>query len=983
MNDRILVNGAGLAGIAAGLAAARSGQRVLLLDSGISPIWDWTETLRFSQPMPGVADLAGRLRVDPGAFVENNAGGAALLHPCQLKRCAEDALIEAGVELLYAAAPYAWECRDGALTVWISSKSESFPVSCQRIIDASHEARFAPAFSPPVLRIADGPTTRWIELTGVRSDEMPGNLADPKLGPLRTAKASSHDGHFVVGFTPSKSWTGAPGTLHEVNGTTRAEAHELATRLIEASPAFRAAKVVRIAEIDEAGSPRFFAPEHSFFQVAGPAARESGAEAGRLANDPVALMEHAAGVACADGPVSSGVQASGSLPLASITTEVLVVGAGTCGASAAIAAAEAGASVVAAEMNSGMGGVGTAGGINSYWFGRRVAQNKRLTLAVRDLEDADGYAAMPHWKMKMWPIEKKKNVLHSMAGGAGVVPLLQHRLVTPIVDGERVAGAVLLGPDNLVEVRARLTIDATGDGDVAAAAGADYLYGARRTQSTMWFTLSWGAKPGIFSSNFTSQVDIRDAHDYTRAILAGRRRGQDPWDHAPYLGLRESRHIRGEVWPTLTDQLRRRQWPDAIEIAFSNHDVKGYTESDWLRLGLIPPNLEIEIPYRALVPRRLDGLLLAGKAISGTSEALPAIRMQADLENLGYAIGLAAARCVQSGVEPRNLDVRQLQTELVGRGQLPDSLLARKISAAPETPERIASLIAQLDDAVPLTRYQDMEMGDAWREEIPFVELCVLGEKAVPQVVAEFDREESPRRLTCALVLAWNGEARVRKYLETTIRSRLAPHSGLPPVERPVRYAHPSPDQGNMPEVAYLLNALAFVATPGTAPLTDEIVDRLVVTEDGFLDARSGTFDYVDAICAIACKIADPALIPLLEKLHAKPLLHGNVHLGGCESDYFPERRAFLEVQIAEALARCGAAAGVRLLNSFLGDSRAPIRNAANRVSRILGGSPDPTPRRRHRDGEDEIEWERDSAPGGNGGPTGWKLPAAGGEPPP
>lgn len=970
----LLVNGAGLAGIAAALTAARSGRRVLLVDSGASPVWDWMGTLQNLQPLRCVANLARRLQCDPAAMIEKDVGGDALLHPCRLKIAAEDSLLAAGVELLYVAAPYAWEWRDGSLTVWISSKSGTFQVSCREIIDASHEARFAPAFSKPALRSGGGPTVRWIEFTGVLSDGMSQTLADQKLGQLRAVAASSQDGHFVVGFTPSNVWIGAPGTLAKANGATRAEAHDLATRLIAQSPAFRSAKIARIADIDVAGSPRFFPPKHSFFQIAGPAGIESPTGADRLAANPIALMDHAARLASFDRLEPSESPASGCLPQTSMRTEVLVVGAGTCGASAAIAAAEAGASVIAAEMNSGMGGIGTVGGINSYWFSRRVAQNKRLTLAVRDLEDAEGYAEMPHWKMKMWPIEKKKHILHSMAGGAGVISLLEHRLVAPITNGDQVAGALLIGPDNLVEVRAGLTIDATGDGDLAAAAGADYLYGARRTQSSMWFTLSWCGKPGKFVSNFTSLVDVREARDYTRAILSGRRRGSDPWDHSLYLGLRESRHVRGEVWPTLTDQLQRRQWPDAIEIAFSNHDVKGYTESDWLRIGLIPPNLEIEIPYRALVPQRLDGLLLAGKAISGTSEALPAIRMQADFENLGYAIGLAAARCIQSGVKPRDLDVRQLQTELVERGQLPESLLSRKITPTPDTPERIASLIAQLDDAIPLTRYQDMEMGDAWCEEIPFVELCVMGKNAVPRVLAEFQLMESPRRLTCALILAWNEDARVREYLEETIHARIAPQAGLPSVERPVRYAHPSPDQGNMPDVAYLLNALAFVANPETALLIDEFVDRLVVTEDAFRSAKSGVFDYVDAICAVACKIAHPTLLPTLRKLHSKPLLQGNVHLSGCEIDFFPERRAFLEVQIAEALARCGEASGLEFLSSFLRDSRAPIANAARGVLRSLGVSPDPEmrsvrpavdpiPRVRHAEGEDGIDWAHDPSP--------------------
>jgi hypothetical protein len=978
----LLVNGAGLAGIAAALTAARSGRRVLLLESTIHPVWDWTETLQLCQPRSAVVTLAELLQTDPGAFAEPGPGEKVFLHPCRLKIRAEDALLAAGVELLYASAPYAWEWNDGELRVWVSSKSGAFHVSCRSMIDASQEARFAPAFSAPVLRRVAAPAIRFLEFTGVQMEELPETLADPQCGLLITAPASRQAGHLSVGFTPANPWSGKPGTLHETNAQAVREAQELAARLLADLPAFRSAKIATIASLEVVPPVRYFATVHSFFQIAGPAGIEDLPLAEKLAADPVALMNHATALASSAPEFSASSALAGHLPQTNLETEVLVVGAGTCGASAAIAVAEAGASVVAAEMHSGMGGIGTLGGINSYWFARRVAHNKRLTLAVRDLEDADGYAEMPHWKMKMWPIEKKKQVLHEMAQRAGVTPLLQHRLVSPLLENNKVIGALLLGPDHLMEVRARLTIDATGDGDLAAAAGADYLYGAKRTHSTMWFTLSWCAKPGTFRSNFTSQVDIRDPRDYTRAILAGRRRGQEPWDHAPYLALRESRHIRGVVWPTLTDQLRRRQWPDTIEIAYSNHDVKGYTESEWLRIGLIPPNLEIEIPYRALVPAHLDGLLLAGKAISGSAEALPAIRMQADFENLGYAIGLAAARCVQNNVAPRHLEVRPLQEELVRRQQLPASFLTRKLPAPDHSAERIRLLIDALRDDSPLTRYQDMEMGEKWREEIPFVELCVIGQAAIPQVYAEFLRPGSPRRRMCALILAWNGDSRARAFLETTICELLADGPGLPEISHPVRYAHPSPDQGNMPEVAYLLNALSFIANRDTIGLLADIVARLQVREEAFRQASSGIFDYVDAICAVASRIAHPDLLPPLRTLHQKPCLAGNLFQGRFEVDYFSERRAFLEVQIAEALARCGDIDGCRLLTRFQEDSRRPIANAARAVLRDLGladgAPPEPSradiddtpnrlpcqPRPRYRDGTEGIVWEREPLAG-------------------
>src|SRR5690606_35177116 len=109
---------------------------------------------------------------------------------------------------------------------------------------------------------------------------------------------------------------------------------------------------------------------------------------------------------------------------------------------------------------------------------------------------------------------------------------------------------------------------------------------------------------------------------------------------------------------TLNDQLRQRKWEDVINVAFSNHDVKGHTGSDWLRVGLIPPNLEIEVSYRAILPETLENILVVGKAISATHDALPAIRMQADLENLGGVAALAAAQAVHENCAPHEIDIR-------------------------------------------------------------------------------------------------------------------------------------------------------------------------------------------------------------------------------------------------------------------------------------------------------------------------------------
>jgi len=213
--------------------------------------------------------------------------------------------------------------------------------------------------------------------------------------------------------------------------------------------------------------------------------------------------------------------------------------------------------------------------------------------------------------------------------------MLNSQVIATVMSGRSLRGVIVANDAGVQAVEARVVIDATGDGDIAVFSGAAYSHGSDRNRSTMWYSLAQFTDPGTDPQQFHQHGGCGDIEDYTRAILAGRRRGQNTVDHGTYLAQRESRQILGETVLTLTDMLRQRRYEDVVSLALSNYDVKGHTDSDWLRAGLIPPNLEVEIPMKSLLSRGLDNLLVVGKAISATHDAVPIIRMQRDVENLG------------------------------------------------------------------------------------------------------------------------------------------------------------------------------------------------------------------------------------------------------------------------------------------------------------------------------------------------------------
>ncbi len=960
----VLVAGADTAGIAAAIAAAQSGQRVVLIDPRIYPLGDITGGLNLIHPPAEIDRFCATLGLDPQA-VRAESGPPDAFHPRRLKSACEDRLLACGVRIYYGLAPFAWQEAGGRLHVAVGGKTGTYLIGTRHLVEATVEGHFVPAFVGKKTGIdSDTPDLRRIEFSGVNLELLSSpELEIPEHGRLNWLRGPTGEGHVFVDVPVPPQPVDATHAQRDRAALTKG--YSAGDWLRENHPAFAHSRFAGIAEQNL--QPGLFSLEpardeiRSGFWIAG----VCGPQGEQLTASIAARAAHGAKIGrVAASDRRTAAPGNGWLPIERKQSDVLVIGGGTCGASAAIAAGENGASTIVAELNHGLGGIGTVGGINSYWFSYRSGHTVRLTHAVRKMQPADGYEAMPHWKMKMWNIETKKHVLDEAAGQAGVEIVAHSAGIAALRQGNVVQGAWLLARDRLIEVRAAVTVDATGDGDFADRAGARYTYGAERSGATMWFTLAPVTKPGTLRSSFTSNLDVRDPSDYTRAILSGRRRsalnemavGDSPYDHATYLGTRESRHIHGEVTLTLTDQLRQRRWPDVIAIAFSNHDVKGYSESDWLRLGLIPPNLEIEIPLRALIPSAIDGLLVTGKALSTSSDGLPAIRMQADFENLGYATGVAAAVAALSQRPPRHSDRREIQRRLVKIGNLPATILDRDCAPA-SSEQAIHRHIAALDDARPLLEYQDMEMGVVHRDLLPFVEICCAKrEIAVPALLRELQDLQSHRRLMVALALAWFQQREAGPVL----RDHIARHLGgpiLPGRAKPIRYAHPPPDQGNMPELAYLLHALALTCDPESIPLLGILTRKLDISEDALRSATAGMFDYVDAICDIAERLGDPRCDPALASLAEHPLWRDKVFRGHYQADWYEERKAFLEILIARARARCGSKAGCEVLISYLEDSRRPLVNhALGELVRITGQSFGQKPLRWR-------DWLRESGP--------------------
>ena len=191
--------------------------------------------------------------------------------------------------------------------------------------------------------------------------------------------------------------------------------------------------------------------------------------------------------------------------------------------------------------------------------------------------------------------------------------------------------------------------------------------------------------PDEVTVNMTRVVDVDplDPDDLTRAEIEARAQTMQLLDFfrkrvpgfanariaatATQIGVRESRRIAGEYTLTADDVLHARTFDDAVARSAYPIDIHNPAGSGTTTHRL-PAGASYEIPYRCLVPQRVDDLLVAGRCISTTHEALASTRLTPTVMTLGQAAGTAAALSVQRAIPPRRLDAGVLRERLVRDG---------------------------------------------------------------------------------------------------------------------------------------------------------------------------------------------------------------------------------------------------------------------------------------------------------------------------
>ena len=447
--------------------------------------------------------------------------------------------------------------------------------------------------------------------------------------------------------------------------------------------------------------------------------------------------------------------------LSALKTDVLVVGAGAAGLTAAIAAGRNRAGVLLVDCQGYVGGLSAS----LPWLGFHDREYRQTVKGlagqfVRQLQEmgaASEYCHDPKCGSAV-SIDGHTWKCVAMDGlrESGVKVMLHTHVVDTLREGDRITGVVTEHKSGRQDILAKVVIDCSGDGDVAARGGAlwekgrtgdglvqspslavriggvdrvEFLRGVRDKQNgyrewllpypDLWAKMMGRLddKPVLLVGGYASLVEkARAAGDLkipqTRIVgvklhrpdqfltVMNRVLGLDPtstasvseayahtyrqvpetvqffrkyvpgFDNAhlleiaPMLGVRESRRILGEYVLTKEDLIQGRQFDDSVGAGGYHIDIHR-PSGTWVESYNVQA---YTIPLRCLIARGVEGLMMAGKCVSATHEAVASTRVIPICMAQGEAAGTAAALAVRPGADLRDLDPEHVRESLRSQG---------------------------------------------------------------------------------------------------------------------------------------------------------------------------------------------------------------------------------------------------------------------------------------------------------------------------
>ncbi len=464
--------------------------------------------------------------------------------------------------------------------------------------------------------------------------------------------------------------------------------------------------------------------------------------------------------------------------------DVIVCGGGTAGCAAALAAARGGAKTLLIERSFSIGGMLTIGnaGITKITKHYKDHEDYRTKVTARLKDHAEevqvaggivkeychrmmdaGDAIGTDGQIGAYIFSDRYGsqfTMMDMLEEAGVQVLYDTRVCAAKMDGKTITGVLVCNKSGFTEYPAKQVIDATGDGDVAAFAGAEYSYGVTEEDlaegggQTLGQVTKTGSMYRVRGIDFdkllaflkehpeyfvVQRFGIMSLEDVEKALRKGemsvfsvrifnpdgsQRVGMQVYNapasdeaillnfdqtveingldamaisngqaklfkqirnnlnmlketipgfenarfsHIPDIGIRETRRIKGDYTLAGMDLFEGVDFPDSIgcgghpaDAKHLREDVENFKYENWM----------FHMPYRVMLPKGIENLLVAGRCISSTRLAYACIRPTVQCMVLGEAAGTAAAICVKDDVTCRQVDIQKLRKRLLENGAI-------------------------------------------------------------------------------------------------------------------------------------------------------------------------------------------------------------------------------------------------------------------------------------------------------------------------
>ncbi len=925
----VIVVGGCTGGVAAATALAKAGLKVFM---GVPETYFGADICKFARLWQDVEGATAKKLL-------GNAKKGAPLRPMDVKRKLDEAVVAAGIDFLFGVMPADVIVEDAEKIggVMFTSKTGAFAVRGKVVIDATWEASLWRTTGLSMRKWNGGDVEFTRVLFGTQADDA--KAKGKKLTPFAKEKldAWAYSTTLRVKSDTPEAWAEAEAQMRD-----RFWSKQLAGSS-DASFYLPPHGVIHKSEPCEFGKNGL--PLDAFktllpnVYVIGPSANVSRKAAAKLADASVAIAEgeklgkllakelpriaacaanasvggfHGAmpQEACSDPRMLreavewiEGEAVAPELPVLA-EMDVVVVGGGTGGAPAGIAAAREGAKTLVLESLHGLGGVGTLGYITVYYHGFRRGFTSEITHALWKWH-GEGFDTA------CWNAEHKAEWFRQEIRKAGGQVWWNAIVSGAVMDGTRIIGVIVNTPWGRGIVKAGMVIDATGNADVAAAAGAPTTVVSEHDLAVQGTGLPpKPLRPAYTNTDYTF-TDDTDGLDTTRAFVVARQKFADRFDLAQIVDTRERRQIVGDVTLTPLDVYTGRTWGDAICLSRSNFDSHGFTVHP-LFFVLPPDRTELDAwtPIRTFLPKGFQGLAVTGLGLSAQRDVMPVLRMQPDIQNHAYVLGIAAVMALKTGHDFRAIDIKALQRRLVEKDILPSPAL----------------LMADVD-VIADERVAEAVFGDL-NNHAELAAIMSSPATALPLLNSRMEVEtDAGMRLRIAKIMAVMGDANGAKPLQKAATAGWDTGWDYTGMGQFGRSMSPVDD-----------------AIAGLAMLGDATAAKKIFAQAEKLTAKDA-FSHFRALALYGEAIRNKACAKALAELLMKPGIAGhcwtslNEELGDIPEstiDTATRNRSLRELFLARALYRCGDCDGLgeRILTDYTHDIRGHFARHAAMVLR-------------------------------------------------